>query len=347
MDICDCNCTVKYKNNTKGLWIMTTKIDFVLPWVDSNDLKWQEKKKKYSPKESWQSSEERYRDYGILKIFFRSVEKYAPWVNKIYLITDGQIPDWLDSKHKKIEVIDHKQIIPSRFLPTFNSSVIEMSINNIKDLENCFVFFNDDMFLNSETHPSDFFVNDKPKDFRVYNPIIPHENFDNILFNNVKLINEWINKHNSTNKNGIFSLKYGKYNIKNLILHRSNNVPGYINPHLPLALTRDSLSKAEGLWKEDIELTKTHKFRSNEDINIWLVRYLNLELGQFIPNKINSGKFFVINQIKDIKNALKTSKYKLLCINDSENISNYNEVTIVLEKALKSKFPDKSSFELG
>ncbi len=31
--------------------------------------------------------EQRYRDYGIFNYWFRMIEKHAPWVNRVYLVT--------------------------------------------------------------------------------------------------------------------------------------------------------------------------------------------------------------------------------------------------------------------
>ena len=64
------------------------KIDFVIPWVDGNDPKWKIEKDKYSPTKADESNaSNRYRDWGLLPYWFRAVEKYTPWVNKIYFVT--------------------------------------------------------------------------------------------------------------------------------------------------------------------------------------------------------------------------------------------------------------------
>ena len=69
-------------------------IDFVIPWVDGSDLEWRKSKNKYSGKidEPVDITDARYRDWDILKYWFRGVEKYAPWVHKIYFVTCGQKP---------------------------------------------------------------------------------------------------------------------------------------------------------------------------------------------------------------------------------------------------------------
>ena len=85
---------------------MEEKIDFVIMWVDGNDSKWQKKKAEYdnSIKKDESNSKIRYRDWGLLKYWFRSVEKYTPWVNKIYFITDHQIPEWMNLENDKYSI---------------------------------------------------------------------------------------------------------------------------------------------------------------------------------------------------------------------------------------------------
>ena len=76
-------------------------IDFVIPWVDGADLEWKKSFNQYCPKEKQKLidlSDERYRDYGLLKYWFRGVEKFAPYVRKVHFITNGQKPAWLNIK---------------------------------------------------------------------------------------------------------------------------------------------------------------------------------------------------------------------------------------------------------
>ena len=76
------------------------KIDFVVIWVDGGDPIWQAKKAEYSKSvdtsKKSMNSVKAYRDWGTFKYWFRGVEKFAPWVNKVYLVTDQQKPSWLN-----------------------------------------------------------------------------------------------------------------------------------------------------------------------------------------------------------------------------------------------------------
>ena len=82
------------------------KIDFVVTWVDFNDPLWRKMYTDFTGKEIVADAN-RYRDWGLFKYWFRAVEKYAPWVNNVFLITCGQKPDFLNLDHPKLKFISH------------------------------------------------------------------------------------------------------------------------------------------------------------------------------------------------------------------------------------------------
>ncbi|MBO5833574.1 MAG: Stealth CR1 domain-containing protein [Alphaproteobacteria bacterium] len=141
------------------------KIDIVYLWVDGSDKKWLAIKNKWLkklghsiPEHRGVTSDERYRDNGEFLYSVRSVAENMPWVNHIYIITGfGQVPKWLNTKHPKITIVPHEQIMPADALPTFNSTAIEMCIPNIPNLSEHFVVMNDDIFVNKKLSPSFFF----------------------------------------------------------------------------------------------------------------------------------------------------------------------------------------------
>ena len=197
------------------------KIDFVVTWVDGSDEKWLKEKNKYKADKNQDASNTRYRDYEIIKYFFRSVEKYAPWVNKIYFITWGHVPKWLNSKNPKLVIVKHKDFIPKKYLPTFNSCAIELNMHRIKDLSETFVYFNDDIVLNNYTKEKDFFENGYPKDSAVLNAIIPYgkSNFEHRLVNNSNLINRNFNMMSVIKRDPFkwFNFKYGSDLIRTFL----------------------------------------------------------------------------------------------------------------------------------
>ena len=111
-------------------------IDIVIPYVDGSDPIWRKKRAEFEPgnNSTIDNRERRYRSWDNLQYIFRGIEKYAPWVNHIYLVTDGQKPGWLNEECRKITVVDHAEIIDKDKLPVFNSQAIEANIYKIPNL---------------------------------------------------------------------------------------------------------------------------------------------------------------------------------------------------------------------
>ena len=70
---------------------MDEPIDFVVPWVNGADPKWIEERNRCALESGLflsmeDNGEERFRDWDIFQYWFRSVEKYAPWVRNIYFL---------------------------------------------------------------------------------------------------------------------------------------------------------------------------------------------------------------------------------------------------------------------
>ena len=116
-------------------------IDLVYLWVNGNDPKWIAKRNACigKPTDKQENCAGRYADSGELKYSLRSVEKYAPWIRKIFIVTDDQVPEWLDTNNPKVRVVDHKEILPKESLPCFNSTLIEHYLDKISGLSEHFL----------------------------------------------------------------------------------------------------------------------------------------------------------------------------------------------------------------
>ena len=207
------------------------KIDFIMLWVDDNDPMWQESYCKYAKETYGKTKSPRFRDWGTLKYWFRGVEKYAPWVNKIFFITCGHYPQWLNINHSKIRFLKHEDYIPQEYLPTFNSHTIELNFNRIEELSEKFVYFNDDTFIINKVMPNRFFRNGLPCDMGVLNAIQPHfDSLGYILNNDVSFINKYCNKKESLRKNFSkwFTPKYGFKLLRTIALSGYERYTGFI-----------------------------------------------------------------------------------------------------------------------
>lgn len=100
----------------------------------------------------------RFEDNEELRYSLRSLEQYAPWVRRIFLVTNGQIPHWLNLDHPRLTIVTHQDIFPNAsHLPTFSSPAIESHIHRIPGLSDHFLYLNDDVMLMQDVWPEDFF----------------------------------------------------------------------------------------------------------------------------------------------------------------------------------------------
>lgn len=136
----------------KSINLPPIKVDVVFTWVNNQDPKWQQRRRQYSPTAEQNAlhnnDEARFSNHNELYYSLHSVRTFLPWVNHIYIITDNQRPDWLNPvDYPNVSIIDHSQIIAPQYLPTFNSHVIEAHLHNIPNLNEHFIYFNDDVFV--------------------------------------------------------------------------------------------------------------------------------------------------------------------------------------------------------
>ena len=140
------------------------KIDLVVPYVDSSDKNWQALFNKYNPhlNKNDVDAKNRFRGQGdFFRYFFRCIDKNLPWINRVHLLvqSESQVPSWLDKT--KVHVVLHEDFIPKEYLPIFNSGTIEMFLQNIPELEEHFIYTNDDIYALKPLLPENFFKDGK------------------------------------------------------------------------------------------------------------------------------------------------------------------------------------------
>lgn len=240
------------------------KIDFVFLYVNGYEPKYIEKKNKYLKKEHIKSNPNcRYEDVGEIKYSVNSVIKNLSWINKIYIITDNQIPpiDQKLIKNGKVNIIDHKQIILKKYLPTFYSDVIESCIHNIPKLSDIFLYGNDDYFCFSKMKKSDFVKNNKL--------IIYTEQHSSNILHLYSYSNEYRLRIYLTSK-----LLQKKKIVNNDI---------FINSHQIKIFRKKTLKKIEIDFDCELDKLRKNKFRNNTTINY---NFLVMNYEQYLYNNI-------------------------------------------------------------
>jgi len=335
------------------------QIDFVVLWLDNNDPKWQEDYAKYSPNVKYGKGSVRFRDHNTFRYWFRAVENYAPWVRKVFLVTNGKFPDWINPNHSKLVLVKHSDYIPQEYLPTFNASVIELFLNRIKGLSEHFVFFNDDFYLNAPVKPDYYFKNGLPCDnnrescFNV--PIYTKNDRFGIcitMLTDIGLINKHFNRWETALKSPKrwFGLHLGiKGLIMSCFLLKQRLFVGFTNYHIEQAFNKSILEK---VWKEEDNFLKEGctRFRTDISANQYLFRYWQFASNQFYPMRRKRTFFFLSNRnvLNEIEKAFNEEKYISICLNDSAFCSeeDYEFLKTNLQIIFEKKFPSKSSFEI-
>jgi hypothetical protein len=333
-----------------------SKIDFVVMWVDGNDPEWQKEKQKFSVDDNADGSIYRYRDFGLLKYLFRGVEKFAPWVNNVYFVTWGHVPEWLDLNNPKLKVVKHSDFIPEDYLPTFSANAIENNLHRIDGLSEQFVLLNDDFFLIDSVKETDFFKNGKPMDTVALNVQCPQRSLVSRFFgiNNTAIINDHFNFESSIKENfwKWYSLKNGKNVLRSIVLKGCPRFPGFWQHHLASSFCKSTF---EEVWEKEYEIlhqTSSHKFRESTDVNQWLFKDWQIASGNFEVRNVKFGEAFYIDRdgITNIKNRIINyithQKGKMIVINDGEMSDlEFNLLVEDLEKSFNEILPTKSHFE--
>lgn len=314
-----------FKNKKKSLFF---KIDMVYLWCDLNDENFKKKKTEFEKCcniESNANGECRYKDNDELKYSLRSLEKYANWINKIYIVTDRQVPKWLNTNNKRIKMIDHNDIMPSGALPCFNSNAIEHCITNIPELSEFFLYGNDDMLFSNKVDKSFFFSEDG---YPIIRHVKKYKNMDATI--------------------------YGKMltNTKQLFFNKFKKEYNFIPHHCIDAYKKSDLIKCYETFKTEIDGTIRNHFRTQYDVqrNIYNFFALYSKHGTL---KKSSFSFLFFKRVdtyvcpiqkEGIERKVKKYKPKLLCLNDCEAAKDVDRINV--KSLLGRLFPDKSEFEI-
>lgn len=294
----------------------------------------------------------RYRDFGTLKYLLRSIDKFAPWVRNVYLVTCDQKPEWLNISHPKLKLVSQNSFIPSEYSPTFNSNAIELNFHRIEGLSENFVYFNDDMLLTAPTCPEDFFKNDMPCECFGLNLTSPIEmTYSFTLFNCFYLLNKHFNikKQLRLHHRKCFSLKNGiKSVLKTLLLVRLRKINGLRYDHMPFPLKKSAYNvvwEKEGDWCAE---TSSHKLRSKDDMTWWVMGFWPILDGKFNPRSANFGHYYTMHDFvtnKKTVKILKSHKYKCICVNDND-VVDFESEKKEFESRIAMILGEKSSFEI-
>jgi hypothetical protein len=308
------------------------EIDLVYLWVDGNDPAWQVKKKLFTDvinDSTEMNNIGRYVSNNELRYALRSAEKYASWIRKIFIVTDSQVPSWLNTNHPKVRIVDHKEIIPAQLLPLFNSTVIEYFLYKIPDLSEHFLFSNDDMFFNEPVSDDFFFYDSKPIVRLKRKPLGKwHYRFKKVIGKELGQYRDKVHQGSI-----LVDKLFGKY---------YSGVPHH---NIDAYRKSDYQKAVEEVFSDEIERSQTHRIRTLGDIHRSVFSYYALAIGNARLRYVRRDESLRISIDRiEFKNYLAHYKPKLFCLNDSQTVKPEDRLRVV--PFLEQVFTQKSSFEL-
>lgn len=230
---------------------VTFPVDAVYTWHDRDDPHWRSRYRaahdRHGPHGAT-DEEPRHVDHDALRYSLRSLHMYAPWLRHIYLVTDGQVPRWLDLPQPGLTVVGHRDLFDGdATLPTFNPHAVESVLHLIPGLAEHFLYLDDNVLLGRPVLPRTFF----------------HPNGLTKFFPS-RLAQIDLGDPAYTDAPVTAAAK----NNRRLIARRFGRVISQRMKHTPYALRRSVLAEICAAAPEEIAETRGHPFRHPADLAI-------------------------------------------------------------------------------
>ena len=329
-----CNvCTARQRplsDRLGNVGAINLQIDAVYTWVDGSDPAWCAKRDSYLSLDPALHSASLYRNNDELRYSLRSLELNAPWIRRIFIVTDNQSPKWLNINHPRISLIDHRDIIPHKYLPTFSSRVIEAFLHRIPELTEHYIYFNDDVFLSAPSKPEYFFTPNG----------LPY------------LFADWRRpRRKSYAKAATFHTR-SYANVKAYLSRKGiRKVPALITAHGPFPQVKENAVKVFALFEEAINEFACERFRSFNGMVFYchMAPIWSYISGRGVPLDL---EYFYI----DVKRPDRLLYYHALledketplfyCLNDTDTWGEASDWQKDMASFLSMRYPHPTEFEI-
>ena len=287
------------------LLTVSEPVDLVYTWVDGDDPRWRAAKDaaltgRPDPAHSADAAiAARFTSRDELRYSLRSVEMFASWVRRIWIVTDRQVPGWL-RPDDRLRVIDHSEIFADRgALPVFNSHAIESQLHHIPGLANLYLYLNDDMLFGAPVRPEDFF----------------HSNGVAKFFPSRALID-----HGAPHPDDIAVTAAAKNNRRFIEAATGRTITNKLR-HGPQPQRRDVLERLETEHPDLLDRVMRSRFRGTSDYSLpsSLSHYYGYSHGATVTGGLRHGYVDLASPDAETVLALWSERRDLacLCVNDS------------------------------
>ncbi len=311
-------------------------IDVVYTWVDDSDPAWIERQIATRNAEAGRdmhpraANASRYRNRDELRFSLRSLELFAPFVRRVFIVTAGQVPTWLDLERPDVQVVDHGEILEQAHLPTFNSHAIEARLHRIDGLAEHYLYFNDDVFLGREVAPTTFFT---PNGLQ-------------------RLFPDELAPIPPGSRGGTEEpVDSAAINARELLRQHLGIAVGRKLHHAPFPQRRSVLAEMEKRFPDVFERTAASRFRHPADVNVasLLSHYYAFATERAVPGHIECTYVNIDSRRAPLQLArlLDRRDQDAFCLNEtSVSAHRVAATTNDVDRFLRRYFPVPSRFEL-
>lgn len=292
-------------------------MDIVITYVNGLDPVWQKDYEQYTDQPVL---EKRFRDWGTLRYLLRGIEVNMSFIRRVHLVVshESQVPEWIN--RDVVHVVLHSDIIPVEYLPTFNSTAIEMFLHRIEGLDEEFLYFNDDMYPIGKCKPTDFF----------------REGLG-VIGMSTHWLAVGLYKKQCRNSDRLARKALG---LKNSI--------SFLRPqHICSPMLKSECDTLYALIEDELKRSIS-RVRTANNLNQYLfLDYMYLK-GKII-NERQSNKHFSVGVVsmKELGDFIIHPTRRLACINDVQlRDDRYVELRETVLASFDARFPQKSKYEL-
>ncbi len=309
-------------------------IDVVFSWVDGTDQAF------LSSRAGWltdarlgdgDSADARIRQIDELRYALRSVDQNAPWVRRIFIVTDTRLPGWLIAGHPKVTVVRASEHFSDpAALPTFNSHAVETQLHHIDGLAEHFLYCNDDMFFGRPVPASVFFT---------------PAGISRFIESPIRIGGGAVGPSRSGHENAA-------RNNRRLLAERFGYVITRHLAHSPAPLRRSVLAELEAEFPNEFAATQVSRFRSVTDISVTnsLYHYYALLTGRAVPHESARARYIDTTSYDGLRSLAGLSARRdadFFCLNDgSEPEVDETHRAATVSNFLAGYFPDPAPWEL-
>jgi len=310
-------------------------IDVVYTWVDDTFPGYADLLGQYAASGHDRNPNRTRDNLEILRFSLRSLDRFAPFVRKVHLLTcRPQVPEWLDTEHPDVVVHHHDAVMDPAILPTFNSFAIVSHLAKLPGVSERFLYCEDDMLFLNDARLADFLSRDGRAKIFAKARLAP-------VHSELKTDTETPWNLGLATANAALDRAFSPHRRRFLA-------------HGPRLIERAVFEEMCARFPDEIAATRTARFRAGDNVPPeYLYPHYLLETGRAVLADATDSRR--MTGYASLENILPWTWYQLLrldrqrpvtaTLNDSFNKAPNPRVVAHVRKTLRGWFPQPSRFE--